>query len=349
MLTISVRVLAVLALVMPASSAWAGSWVDEARNENVLTSHIYRPSAPPRAVAVVLHGCFQTAKNYVTETGWDVVADHMGILIIAPEYIAHQGKFENCMNWHDDDGRRDLSIQKIAEMIKAVPESSRLPVFLTGMSAGAGMAAAILGRRHPSTADINFVGAGLVASPVYGCTDLPRVANVPAGRGNRFGGNECMNSLSVREFLRSEDGRSQLASMLGDRTAEPLKISIWHGIWDNVVHPYNAEASFEQWRMALRLPEAWIVADSPFLHHQVAENMETGQRVEIRNYPIWHLQPICMEISNPWSFMASIGVCSAYMIARDYVGTPIPRWRAAGHLYQQQLHHLEPAIPAGQN
>jgi feruloyl esterase len=190
-----------------------------------------RKGLPPGApLVVVLHGCTQTAQGYDDGAGWSTLADRHGFAVLLPE----QQRANNpnlCFNWFlpSDTTRGKGEALSIREMIdRAVADhgldASR--VFVTGLSAGGAMAAAMLAT-YPEV----FAGGAIIAGLPYGV----------AG--------------SVQEALDAMyQGRSLPAQAWGDRvrSASPHKgpwpkISIWHGSADATVMPLNAAELVKQW------------------------------------------------------------------------------------------------------
>ncbi|HEX8669272.1 MAG TPA: PHB depolymerase family esterase [Allosphingosinicella sp.] len=181
-------------------------------------------------VVVVLHGCTQDAAVYDHGSGWSTLADRHGFILLFPE----QQRANNpmlCFNWFSDaDTRRGsgeaASIAAMIEAVKAAHDVDPARVFVTGLSAGGAMAAAMLAA-YPET----FAAGAIVAGVAYGCA---------SDVGEAF---ECMGGR----------GRAD-ARALGDRVrrASPHRgpwprIQVWQGSADQTVAPSNADAIVLQW------------------------------------------------------------------------------------------------------
>lgn len=127
-------------------SAFGGS----GSNPGQLNAWIYVPenAEPGAALVVVLHGCTQNAAGYDESSGWSRLADQHGFLLLYPE----QQRLNNlnlCFNWFSpDDAAREkgeaLSIRQMVEAAQARHSTDPQRVFVTGLSAGGAMAAAML-------------------------------------------------------------------------------------------------------------------------------------------------------------------------------------------------------------
>lgn len=192
--------------------------------------------APPRlpaspALVLILHGCTQDAAGYDAGAGWSTLAERHGFaLVFAQQTSANNQK--SCFNWFlPSDTSRDkgeaLSIRQMVEHAAVAFDVDRDRIFVTGLSAGGAMAAAMLAA-YPDV----FAGGGIVAGLPYGVA-----TNLQQALGAMFGG-----------------GGSHAARDLGDhvRQASPHRgpwprVSIWHGSADSVVVPGNGIDLVRQW------------------------------------------------------------------------------------------------------
>jgi len=202
-------------------------------NPGQLSGRFYVPASLQGGapLVVVLHGCTQTAAGYDEGSGWSRLADRHGFALLFPE----QQRANNpnlCFNWFQtgDTSRGSGEAASIRAMIVAMVERHDIDprrVFVTGLSAGGAMAAAMLAT-YPEV----FAGGAIIAGVAYGCaSNVPEAFECMAGRGDRGD-----------------------AAELGERvrTASPHKgpwprISVWHGSADQTVAPGNSEAIVSQW------------------------------------------------------------------------------------------------------
>lgn len=201
------------------------------------------PKGLPRdgtaALVVALHGCTQTAAAYDRGCGWSVLAEREGFALLLPEQ--RRANNQNlCFNWFEPGdvapGRGEVA--SIYAMIGQMLRQHRLDgarVFVTGLSAGGAMTAALLAC-YPET----FTGGAVFAGIAFGAA---------AGTAEAL---DCMSH-----------GPRLSAAVLVDRlrAARPATtrwpaISLWQGEADHVVVPANATALAAQWTALHGLPGA---------------------------------------------------------------------------------------------
>ncbi|QNA82622.1 PHB depolymerase family esterase [Sphingomonas sp. So64.6b] len=208
-------------------------------NPGDLKAWTYVPAEMPPAapLVVVLHGCTQSAADYDLGSGWSALADRHGFALLYPE----QQRSNNpnlCFNWFvPGDVRRDGGEAcSIHQMVDHVVRALRLDagrVFITGLSAGGAMTAAMLAT-YPEI----FAGGAVIAG-------LP-----------------FATAKNVSEALQRMQGHGEAsATELGRRVmaASPYEgpwpsLSVWHGDADRTVSPGNMEALIGQWRAVQDLP-----------------------------------------------------------------------------------------------
>lgn len=201
-------------------------------NPGNLRMLVYRPKqavAIPSLV-VALHGCSQTAEEFDRGSGWSSLADRLGFVVVYPQQ-QHSNNPKNCFSWFlPGDTTRGhgeaLSIQQMVEYAIRDYGVDRRRVFVTGLSAGGAMAAAMLAT-YPEV----FAGGAIIAGLPYGCARTVQQA---------------------LEAMFTDQHAS--ARALGDRIRGASmhcgpwpKVSIWHGTADPIVKPSNAEGSIRQW------------------------------------------------------------------------------------------------------
>ncbi len=200
-------------------------------NPGALKAKCYIPAqvAQKPALVVVLHGCSQTAEAYAVNAGWTALAERFGFMVLAPQQSSSNNP-NRCFNWFSpgDVRRGEGEAASIAAMVSHAVRANDLDadrVFVTGLSAGGAMAAAMLAV-YPEV----FAGGAVIAGIPYGVA-----GNVQQALGvmSRAGG-------------RPQAAMGALAPPRKDGEAFP-RLSIWHGDSDGVVRPGNADDLAQQW------------------------------------------------------------------------------------------------------
>lgn len=281
----------------------------------------YRPAGlqPGAPLVVVLHGCTQSAEGYAHGAGWLTLADKYGFAVLAPEQ--RQANNPNrCFNWFqpEDFRRGSGEAASIRAMIDHVVREHGLDparVFVTGLSAGGAMAAAMLAA-YPEV----FAAGAVVAGLPYG------------------------TAHNVQEALDSMfQGRSRPAAEWGGlvRQASPHtgrwpRVSIWHGNADATVVPGNAEQLVRQWTNVHGL-EASRFSEDKVDGHKRRVWRDAAGRVLVESYTIGglgHGTPIAAgsgaeSYGEPGAFILEAGISSSYRIAQFWHLTEIPATAAS--------------------
>lgn len=206
---------------------------DFGSNPGNLYAWIYVPTALKQGapLVVVLHGCTQTAAAYDGHAGWSALAERHGFVVLLPE----QKRDNNpnlCFNWFAPlDTRRGrgeaLSIAQMIEHVHQTYGTNRGEVFITGLSAGGAMTAAMLAT-YPEL----FAGGAIIAGLPFGTAN-----NVPQAL-ERMRGHQLPDQATLGKLVRS-----------ASNFAGPWPtVSVWHGTQDLTVAPVNAKATIDQWR-----------------------------------------------------------------------------------------------------
>ena len=229
-----------------------------------------KPGAP---LVVELHGCGQTAAGYDSGAGWSQLADRLGFAVLAVEQKAVNNP-NTCFNWFnpEDVRRGEGEVASIAAMIQDMLARHRLDstcVFITGLSAGGAMTAAMLAC-YPEL----FAGGAIIAGLPFGAAQNIRDAL------------DSMRSAPLKTPRQWGDAVRAASPHHGPWPS----VSIWHGDLDGVVALNNAQASAAQWAdvQGLALTEArqemadgalrlrWMKAGKPVLELQTIPGLGHG-------------------------------------------------------------------------
>ena len=194
-------------------------------NPGALRARAFVPDglAPGAALVVALHGCTQDAAGYAHGTGWTALAERQGFAVLLPEQ-ARGNNPNGCFNWFQpgDVARHGGEAESIASMVRAMVGLHAIDparVFVTGLSAGGAMAAAMCAA-WPEL----FAGGAVIGGLPYGAASgVPQALDLMRGGG-------------------------AVSWTGGGREGPWPAMSIWHGGADATVAPINAERLAEQWR-----------------------------------------------------------------------------------------------------
>jgi poly(hydroxyalkanoate) depolymerase family esterase len=182
-----------------------------------LNMYAYAPASMPASapLVVALHGCSQTATEYVN-AGWNEMADLAKFYVVYAEVPGG-----GCFNWTSaSDTKRDsgqaLAIKQMVDDMKAKHSIDAGRVFVTGLSAGGAMTTVMLAT-YP---DVFSAGAPM--------------AGIAYGSGLGGGGDPKTLGDSVRNAFPTFHGPYP-------------RISVWQGQSDSIVAPSNATTIINQW------------------------------------------------------------------------------------------------------
>lgn len=299
-----------LTLLAPSPAAAAVEPVPNfGSNPGNLTMYRYVPPdlAAGRPIVVALHGCTQNATAYGTGAGWTTLADRLRFTVVLPEQPS-ANNFNRCFNWFQpgDTTRGQGEAESIAQMVrKTIADVGADParVYITGLSAGGAMTAALL-----ATNPDMFAGGGVVAGIAYRCAS------------SMIDAFSCMNP-----------GKNQTPAALGNavRNASPHTgpwptVSIWHGTADYTVNQSNATELVEQWTNVHGIPPTPTSTDTVagYPHATYAAN---GRPV-VETYLITgmgHGQPLDpgtgpTQCGTAGAYMLDVNICAAHHLAQSW-------------------------------
>lgn len=288
----------------PAGGERLRETADFGPNPGGLTMLSYAPGNLPAGapLVVVLHGCGQSAPAYDRGAGWSVLADRLGFAVLGPE----QNRANNpnaCFHWFapSNTTRGQGEVASIRQMVaRAIADhgcdASR--VFVTGLSAGGGMASALLAA-YPEV----FAGGAIVAGLPYGAASTVHEA------------------LGVMRQPPDLTGRAwgDLVRGASRHTGPWPKVSVWHGDADLTVAEANADAILAQWGDVHGLTAAPTYAHTVDGHPRQVWRNAAGEEV-LESYIIaglGHGTPIHPGqggVVGP--FILPAGIFSSYRIAQ---------------------------------
>ena len=203
-------------------------------NPGGLEAMIHVPDALPAnaPLVVALHGCTQTASGYDHGTGWSRLADQAGFAVLLPQ----QTRANNpnlCFNWFlpDDIARRGGEVESIAALTRSAIEAHRIDparVFISGLSAGGAMTAAMLAT-YPDL----FAGGAIIGGLPY------------ASAGSVA---EALQRMRGQGAANDADAAARVRRAPGGNPARWPTVALWQGTADATVSPDNMAALGRQWR-----------------------------------------------------------------------------------------------------
>lgn len=208
-------------------------------NPGELRMLTYVPSGLPEGapLVVVLHGCTQNAAAYDHGAGWSALAERHGFAVLFPEQ-QRSNNANLCFNWFQPDdiaaaGGEAASIRAMTLQMVATHRLDPRRVFVTGLSAGGGMTAAML-----ATAPDVFAGGAVIAGLPYGAAS------------------SVMEAFSAMSHPRTRSAHEwgDLVRHANTHRGPWPAVQVWHGDQDGTVAPANADALIAQWTDVLALP-----------------------------------------------------------------------------------------------
>lgn len=316
-----------------------------------MLSYVPNGLAPDAALVVVLHGCTQRAGSHARDAGWIALADRLGFAVLAPEQDC-QNNPNRCFNWFEpgDIARGSGEAASVHAMIQHMLRAHALDparVFVTGLSAGGAMAAALLAT-YPET----FAAGAVVAGLPFGVA-----SNVQ----------EAFAAMHGRVRLSSPE-LGALVTRSAPRPLRSPRLAIWHGQADGTVVSGNAKALARQWAAVHGLAdEPDEVRARPGWTREVWRAADGETLIELNLLAAFgHGTPLATGGEDPLGeiapFMLEAGVSSSLEISRFWglaapeTGAQSDAWSAASsasepprsgarHLGESVLASVAPHVP----
>lgn len=261
-----------------------------------------------RPLVLVLHGCRQDAESYDRGAGWASLAEERGFSVV----YAQQREANNprlCFTWfRPSEVTRDRGeLMSIRQMVAHAAEraaSDAERIFITGLSAGGAMTAAMLAN-YPAL----FAGGAIIAGLPFGAArDATRA----------FDAMDEAPERTAREW-------GDLVRKVSPRIGRKPAISIWHGTADDTVALSNGHALAEQWRDLYRLPkEAFVDKRMKRGHTRIWPDKEGSALVTLHEIDgMGHGTPVARGEGGGYAtsaepFMLEAGFSSTLEIAREW-------------------------------
>ncbi|MBF9071696.1 extracellular catalytic domain type 1 short-chain-length polyhydroxyalkanoate depolymerase [Streptacidiphilus fuscans] len=202
-------------------------------NPGNLAMYEYAPANLPTGapVVVALHGCTQSASDYYNDSGWPQLADQYGFAVVFPQTDSTNNAL-SCFSWFDStkDTRGNGEAASVISMVDHAEQqygSDTKRVFVTGLSAGAGMTADLLAD-YPDVFAAGSIDSGLPAQ----CATTETAAT------------SCQDSN--QNLTAAQWGTLARNSDSGYSGPWP-RVAIWQGTADTTVYPVNATELMDQW------------------------------------------------------------------------------------------------------
>jgi poly(hydroxyalkanoate) depolymerase family esterase len=275
-----------------------------------MSAHVPAVLPPEAPLVVALHGCTQTAAGYDAGAGWSRMAERHGFAVLLPEQV--RGNNPNtCFNWFQpaDTARGGGEAESIRQGIAHMVATHRLNparVFITGLSAGGAMAAAMLAA-YPEV----FAGGAIIAGLPYGSAhSMPQAFEAMGGR----------RIHAPREW-------GNLVRQASPHSGPWPRVQVWQGDADSTVRPGNATELVKQWADVLGLPSAPDVVDRVDGAAHQAWRDAAGQVVlEAFMVPgMGHGTPLNpgaadldQSMGTPAPYMLDAGISSTWHMARSW-------------------------------
>ncbi|QQX86916.1 PHB depolymerase family esterase [Cupriavidus necator] len=187
-----------------------------------LSYHLYIPSKAhrgPLPVVVVLHGCRQTPDDLSAGTRMNALAEREGFIVAYPQQPLRR-QVQRCWQWFDlgaaEGGREAQAVAALIDALAARHDVREREIYLSGMSAGAAMAA-VVALRYPG----KVAAAALHSGVVIGAADNPRAGLRAMQQGSAADPSWLLDAAGVTP------GGPEMPAL------------VIHGLADDAVHPVN--------------------------------------------------------------------------------------------------------------
>jgi poly(hydroxyalkanoate) depolymerase family esterase len=197
-----------------------GSFSNDAGTRNYRLYVPAKAATGPRPLVVMLHGCKQDPEDFAAGTTMNLVAEESGCLVLYPEQSA-SANHSQCWNWFDAahqqrEGGEPSLIAGMTRHVLREHDGDAGRVYIAGLSAGGAMAA-VMAAAYPELYAAVGVHSGLPAGAAH---DLMSGLNAMKGAGKKM--------------------------RKGAAVGKPVRMIVFHGDRDAVVHPSNGQSVYQQ-------------------------------------------------------------------------------------------------------
>ena len=285
-------------------------------NPGKLRMFIYLPAnlGPSRPLVIALHGCKQQASSYDDEPGWIKFAQRHRFALLLPQQ-QQANNASKCFNWFQaGDNERDqgeaLSIRQMIDKVKAQAGSDPQKVYVTGLSAGGGMASVMLAV-YPEL----FAGGAIVAGIPYKCASNVNQALNQCGV-SLFG------QLAPMKHMTPAQWGALVRNASGHHGPFP-RVAIWHGASDTTVNPQDQKELVAQWTNVLGIDQI-ADAEDTINGHPHKEYKNSAGRVLVETVLVNGMGhgtaidpgPADQQCGIGAPFILDVGVCASFYIVK---------------------------------
>ncbi|MBE1582720.1 PHB depolymerase family esterase [Nonomuraea angiospora] len=228
----------------PASAAALTKISDFGSNPGSLNMYSYLPAGLPdnAPLVVALHGCTQSASDYYAKSGWPKYADLYGFALVFPEQPSLISPINYCFDWGTSSNitrgkGQVLSIYQMVQYAKANYHVNPSRIYVTGLSAGGGMAADLLAA-YPDV----FAAGSIHSGPAAYCSTTG-ITNT-----------NCLSGTTSRTPKQWGD---LIRNAYSGYSGPYPRVAIWHGSSDYTVNPAQLTYSRDGWT------NVWGISQTP--------------------------------------------------------------------------------------
>ncbi len=237
------------ASVIKAQTGWT-SVTSFGSNTGNLNMYSYAPTTLPAnaPLVIVLHGCSQTASQYATESGWNILANQHQFYTVYPEQNTANNS-SRCFNWFNyaDQNKGQGEVLSIKQMIDYMTSNYSIDanrIYITGLSAGACMTNVMLAC-YPEL----ISGGAVMAGTAFKSST------------NAFTASNAMNGFVTHSATAWGDSvRNQNPTYTGSYP----KVALFQGVNDFVVNANNVTEIIKQWTNVHNTDQTYDLSTSSF-------------------------------------------------------------------------------------